>query len=616
MRPFPLINPHGVFTSALGRIEPETDERDRIFESVKGVVIRVYPIGHPENGLHRTLVDVHCGYLLPIFNKVPVHSPHAHQETEIALPDTRFRNPYLPKPRNRIEGLAYDLRPGTLVWVQFHNGDFHDPVVVGTATPSFQGDEGFPFDKHSSHPFNEAGDDVEVKERFALDSDMLEYPRAVESFNGTRREIDKRGNINVQTTIDKLPVFPGDNQILASELPEGSYVISTKGATKGNIGHFTGIHDLTGETNLQGNHVDESKLAGIGSHIRRILYNVVGKRLLSILGNIIGSSLIEIRTNGQGNYELELTTNGLGNWRALISANGSGNWDVTVTANSSGNRILNVSGNGSGNDQETVNGNGSGNVTRDINGNGGGLYAVRSAGNGNGAHVHSSTSDGDGHMERTIESGGVGSILDDIMNSGVGLARRTTKNSGDGSILDKTELGGKGRIDRQTLSSTDGAIRDQTDSPLGHIVHQTKAQSKGWHWTSSREAIEGKIYVEDRERKGYWFLDPDLGLFEAYAELKNVLNCDDVRLGSRGAPHNIVLWPQLDIIMQFLTNIHDTHVHPGVTVGFVSTEAPAPVQLPYWLANGPNCRSDVVRADKDPSSEPVFQDDPDEGAPA
>jgi hypothetical protein len=635
----PLIDPAEVRETGLGVFKEQRDSRNQTVEGVKGVVIRVFPVDHPANLLQQTLVDVQVSHRLPLLHFVPVASSHGHQETPLASPGTRFRNPYDPKERNQIEGHARDLRPGTIVWVHFENRDLREPVVTAILGFTRQGQLGFPIDKHVVFDFA-GSDDVSPRERFPLHSSLAEYPRAVESFNGSRREVDNKGNILEQTTIDRLPVFPGHNGIPASPPPEGSKVTSTKGAAKGNIGRFTGIHDVTGETNEQGNFVDESKEAGFGNHIRRLIRNFVGRRVVQLLSNVIGNSEITLEENGQGSYSLDVLTNGVGNWRVGMKSNGSGSWAVVIESN------------------------GTGDVTRDIKTNGSGKYAVRSQANGDGSHVHSSTSDGDGHMERTIESGGEGSLLDSTKNSGRGVAFRQTESSGDGSILDQAKLGGVGwarrrtedcadgsildealrggigkatrrtedcvdgsildeavigqigRADRRTKECLDGTIRDQTDSDIGHIIHQTKALSKGWHWTSARESIEGKVYVEDRERKGYWFLDPDLSMSEAWAALKVVLSCNDVRLGSRGAPHNIVLWPQLDVIMQFLTNIHDTHVHPGVTTGEDSTLPPPPVQLPYWLANGPNCRSDVVRADKAPSAEPFFQDDPDAGVPA
>ncbi|MGH7859772.1 MAG: hypothetical protein ACREQY_20785, partial [Candidatus Binatia bacterium] len=331
----PLIDPATVRESGLGVLREQRDVRNQTVEGTRGVVIRVYPVGHPENRLGQTLVDVHLSYLLPILKGVPVALSHAHQETPVATPRTKFRQPYPPKARNRMEGEASDLRPGTFVWVQFMNADLREPIVTAVMPYNRQGEEPFPVEKQVTFRFAGA-DDVEAVECFPLNSSMEEYPRSVRVYNGTRREIDNRGNLLYQTTIDREPVFLGDNGIPAAPLPEGSEVHSTKGARLGNQGRFTGRHPVTGETNEHGSIVDESLEALIGSHIRRILANEVGNYVREIVGNAVGKSTITVKENGDGSYSALLQTNGAGDYAINIVANGSGKYAVETSANPSG----------------------------------------------------------------------------------------------------------------------------------------------------------------------------------------------------------------------------------------------------------------------------------------
>lgn len=270
----PLIHVGDIRQAGLGREEPEHDEREQMFETVVGVVTAVYPIDHPKNSMGQTCVDVlHSEGLAP-WRMVPLGAAHAHGETDVAIPFSRRRQPYAAKARNQMEGAVYDVRPGTRVLVGFPTGDLRAPVIVGTLKFNRQGEGGFPREQAGVDRFDDDGKLLAMAATSPLDSARSEYPRAVDTYNGTRLERDNRGNFHVQTTNDRASVFPGHNGIPAAPAPEGNIGMSTRGARRGIQGRITGKHPTTGETNDDGSIRDETAGAKIGNLIRRAISTI------------------------------------------------------------------------------------------------------------------------------------------------------------------------------------------------------------------------------------------------------------------------------------------------------------------------------------------------------
>jgi hypothetical protein len=409
MTVYPLIDPDDVYQTGLGTPMRQPPVHRRAVDGVKAVVIRVFPVGHPENRLGQTLVDAQPMAELPMLFRVPVCLPHAHQETEVALPRSPRRQPYDPKKVNRIEGSARDLRPGTYVWIQFLGGSLHDPVVVATMKPNRQGER--PGERQCVDRIGTDGA-LARAEVVPLDSDLEEYPRSVDVFNGCRDEIDNRGNRYIQTSTDRDPVHPGHNGIPRSPDPQGNYGVSTRGAVDGHISFTSGKDPDTG---------DDSR----GRHVRR------------------------------------------------------------------------------------------------------------------------------------------------------------------------------------SVDALDGSIRDSTRSTIGNIIRGLRSGS-GRIWESTRGSGDGRIYHEDNQ-DNYLALGPRA---ELHSEEAAVLDGPEVHLGHYGAEYGVVLWPQLVEVLAAIFVIFDEHRHDGVETGDGTTAPPTTQQSPTWISRADECRSNVVTADKDPSPNPTFQDDP------
>ncbi len=400
----PLIPLASVIQAGLGREEPEYDDRDGIAEEVVGVITAVYPIDHPENGLGQTLVDVQVGHLLPAWKRVPLGATHAHGETERYVENSRRRQPYDPKERNQMEGAVYDVRPGTRVLVRFPSKDLRSPTIVGILKYNRQGKGGFPAEKQGVDRWKD-GKLLDMVEVNPLDSARAEYPRAVDTYNGTRLERDNRGNFSVQTTIDRASVFPGHNGIPAAPDPEGNIALSTRGARVGNVGITTGKHPLTD---------DDSR----------------------------------------------------------------------------------------------------------------------------------------------------------------------------------------------------GSIRFETAKALvGDLIARLRSGS-GRFFVSTKGSDDGRVFLVDKD--GDYVALRANGNAELHGESKAVLDSDDVRLGHDGAPYEIVLWPQLDIIMTQLCNVFDSHGHTEVESGSSVSGPPNNFQTVIWERQREDCRADGVKADKSPSASPEQEEDPDD----
>jgi hypothetical protein len=206
----------------------------------KACVTAVYPVGHTGNASGQTVCDVLPSGGLPTMYRVPIAHGHAHEETETAAPLTPRRNPNDPKPRNRMQGSSFDVRPGTFVWVTFLGGSIFSPVITATLgyDQKTKGDEPGVY-APSVDTIGEDGS-VTAETRTPFDSHMRDYPRRVESYNGCRDEVDNTGSRYIQTSTDREPVFKAHNDIEDSPTPAGNYGVSTRGSVVGNIRFTTG----------------------------------------------------------------------------------------------------------------------------------------------------------------------------------------------------------------------------------------------------------------------------------------------------------------------------------------------------------------------------------------
>ncbi len=307
----PLLDADTLVQAALGAAMEALPIGPRTMDGVKAVVVNVYPVGHSENRLGQTLVDVQPLTDMPMLPRVPICLPHAHQETMEALEHTARRQPFAPKARNRMEGSARDLRPGTMVWVQFLGGSLHDPVVVSTMKYGQQGAGAFPLERQVVDRIQDDGSLVD-EETHPLDSAIdrsdpdhvtSSYPRSADVYNGVRVEVDNRGNRYVQTSIDRDPVFPGHNGIPASPAPEGNYGVSTRGARVGHQVFTSGRHPRFPDEPSQGRQgrrtidaddgtIRDSTRSSIGNLIQR-LRSTVGRYYLSTKGSGDGGVYLE-----------------------------------------------------------------------------------------------------------------------------------------------------------------------------------------------------------------------------------------------------------------------------------------------------------------------------------
>ena len=288
--PRPLLEVGSIRQAGLGIEAPELDDSAVMHESVVAVVVGVYPIGHPENTYGQMLVDVQPIHQHAVWKKIPVATGYAHGETAKAVPNSRRRQPYDPKPRNQMEGVSYDLRPGTRVKIGYPSGDRYAPMVIGCLKFMQQGSQEAPVEQMGADYVDDTGH-FAMRAVRPLDSDMETYPRARDFFNGSGFERDNRGNIHFQTTTDRDPVFPGHNDVPKSPAPQGNFSVSTRGAAMGRQGRVTGKHPITGEAG-DGSIRDETIDATNGCYIAR-LRSKKGRYWVSTRGSDDGRVYLE-----------------------------------------------------------------------------------------------------------------------------------------------------------------------------------------------------------------------------------------------------------------------------------------------------------------------------------
>jgi hypothetical protein len=307
MSVYPLINPRDVFQPAMGVLDDERPATARTLVGTKCSVIRVYPVGHDANPSGQMLADVLPLRALPILFGVPVAHMGAHEETEQAKPLTADRNATDPKPRNRVQGQAADIRPGTLVWVTFLGGNILQPVITATLGFDQGGDKGTQAGTYApSVDVVQADGTVAPATRRPLDSAMAkddqgtvtsDYPKSVSSYNGVRHETDNTGSHYIQTSTDRDPVWTGAHDIPAAPAPQGNYGVSTRGAPMGNIRFTTGraVQQNGDGTQAVLTSDDESH---VGRHERASL-NADDGTIRDDTASKIGNIIARIRSGGR-----------------------------------------------------------------------------------------------------------------------------------------------------------------------------------------------------------------------------------------------------------------------------------------------------------------------------
>jgi hypothetical protein len=154
-----------------------------------------------------------------------------------------------------------------------------------------------------------------------------------------------------------------------------------------------------------------------------------------------------------------------------------------------------------------------------------------------------------------------------------------------------------------------GSIRLETaEATVGNLIARLRSET-GRFWASTRNSGDGRLYLEDKERS--YLACRANGNAEVHGDTKAVLDADDVRLGNESAPYEIVLWPQLNVLMLLLTALFDAHVHTGVQRGGSVTDAPTTKQNPIWSGQGDQCKADHVKSVKTEGATPHVEDDPD-----
>ncbi|HXF76358.1 MAG TPA: hypothetical protein VNN13_09725 [Methylomirabilota bacterium] len=245
---------------------PEGKPHERPFENitwpVKGVVVNVLPPDSEDNGQGQLLCDVRLvddGYTL--FH-VAVLSPAFHQDTDPERPMARQAVPS--RSRNIYDGESFSPQVGDIVLVQFIGppGPNREAVITGFFGVSMQSlphgrrsgkDNIFPREAQAVTVFDQDGHPIE-EFRSRLHATESEQPRYTRIQNGSAFEIDNRGNINLQSTINREPIqkeryshysFTSLKPTDPTPPPEGNIMLSTRGARRGNIGLVTGKIETT-----------------------------------------------------------------------------------------------------------------------------------------------------------------------------------------------------------------------------------------------------------------------------------------------------------------------------------------------------------------------------------
>jgi len=247
---YPLINPRSVQQCGMGVPDIEKPATSQTLVGTKASVVRVYPVGHKGNPSGQLLADVIPLRTYPLLYGVPVVHMGAHEETDQATAFSTNRNATDPKPRNKMQGAASDLRPGTLVWVTFLGGSLLEPIITATFGFDQGGDKGTQADTYApSVDVVQPDGTVKPDTRRPLDSAMSEddqgnvtsdYPKHVSSYYGEREEVANTGSRFIQTSTDREPVWTGAHDIPAAPKPAGNYGVSTRGAVVGNVRFTTG----------------------------------------------------------------------------------------------------------------------------------------------------------------------------------------------------------------------------------------------------------------------------------------------------------------------------------------------------------------------------------------
>src|SRR5215831_4879526 len=218
---------------------------------VKGVVVNVLATDDPNNGQGQLLCDVSLiDYNYTLF-RLPVFSPHFHQDTDPSHFLSRQRADQ--SERNIFDGESWTPRVGSICIVQFIGppAQQRDAVITAFGPVSNQGlphvnrqpDQSiFPKEAQAVTIFDDNGDLTEEL-RSRLHPTHGESPRYTRMQNGSAFEIDNRGNINLQSTINREPInrevyddYKYDQaRIDQTPDPEGNIIISTRGAQRGNI---------------------------------------------------------------------------------------------------------------------------------------------------------------------------------------------------------------------------------------------------------------------------------------------------------------------------------------------------------------------------------------------
>ena len=235
--------------------EPKPGQGDSGYRTypVKGSIIAVYPTDDENHSQGQVLCDVVCFDMERTLLRVPVLSPAFHQDTDPS--DLRGRQNLPPRERNIYDGEGWIPAVGTLCVVMWVGRPPNaEPFISHFIPTNFQSlphpgrrKNIFPREAQAVTKFNSKGEpEEELSSR--LQPTEAEAPRYVRVQNGSAFEIDNRGNVTLQATINKEPIrkerYSGYHyekpMVETTPEPEGNVVLSTRGAKRGNIGLITG----------------------------------------------------------------------------------------------------------------------------------------------------------------------------------------------------------------------------------------------------------------------------------------------------------------------------------------------------------------------------------------
>lgn len=299
----------------------------------KGIIISLYPSDDPNHGRGQILCDVFCYDLERTLFQVMLFASHFHQDTD-PNEQTLAKSPRQalpPRDRNIFDGESWIPQVGTIVVIQWLGAPPNAQPFISHFIPCNYQSLPDPTIEQPQTLFPKQAQAVTIFKDGALKEEFRsrlhptegETPRWTRVQNGAAIEIDNRGDINLQSSLNKDPIqkerytlyhYDQRREVDPTPAPEGNIVLSTRGAQKGNIAITTGrIKTEKNERKFRVPDPDSDNAENGGSGERQI--NIIAKAELeeaSAEGNVLvqtsyakqGNETHELRDAGQGSFSV------------------------------------------------------------------------------------------------------------------------------------------------------------------------------------------------------------------------------------------------------------------------------------------------------------------------